>query len=154
MPELQCYLLRISVWIHLLAFTSINGLIINKFPLSSLGVRLFYKYDELLYWTENILGNLSSETDAKPNSNLPPPPPKSTKEGSSPVWLACSDFLFVIMDPKTEPGSPDLPRLHFTQGPLRLAVCTMCLRSQGATILGSSCGRHSSDKRLLMEEQS
>lgn len=96
MPELQCYLLRISVWIHLRAFTSINGLIINKFPLSSLGVRLFYKYDELLYWTENILGNLSSETDAKPNSNLPPSPQINKRRKQPCVtglqWLPVCDY--------------------------------------------------------------
>lgn len=27
------------------------------------------------------------------------------------MWLVCSDFLFVILCPKTEPGSLDLPRL-------------------------------------------
>lgn len=96
MPELQCCSVRISVWIHLRAFTSINGLIINKFPLSSLGVRLFYKYDELLYWTENILENLSSETDAKPNSNLPPPTPnKQKKEAALCDRLAVTSCLWL-----------------------------------------------------------
>lgn len=56
----------------------------------------------------------------------------------------------MILCPKTEPGSLDLPRLltrgRSTTDPLRLAVRTLCLRSQGSTILGSSCSRNKSDK--------
>lgn len=42
--------------------------------------------------------------------------------------LACRDFLFVIMRPKTEPGSLDLPRLSFTVPLCAGGTLTRCAR--------------------------
>lgn len=67
------------------------------------------------------------------------------------MWLVCCDFLFVILCPKTEAGSLDLPRYCSTwrwrtTDPLCLDVHTLCTCSHGATIVGSSCAGRRSDK--------
>jgi len=54
---------------------------------------------------------------------------------------------------RTRVYGPPTTLLHSdrrTTDPLRLAVRTLCSRSQGATILGSSCGGHKSDKYMLV----